>query len=93
MVLVSIGVQQTDDNAAEFYLHLREILIVETQTAEGLDVNAPKSARSAAQSAKPQQKGKTNPQASTGSKGGASVGKSQTALKSLGNTVRGLMGM
>ena len=93
MVLVGIGVQQTDDNSAEFYLHLREILIVETQTAEGLDVNAPKSARSAAQSAKPAQKGKTNPKASTGSKGGGNGGKEQTTLKQLGNTVRGLMGM
>ncbi|MDE9536876.1 phage baseplate protein [Xenorhabdus bovienii] len=44
MMLVSISITQMNDGSAEFNLTLREIFIVETQTAKGLHPNIKKSA-------------------------------------------------
>ncbi|MDC9606870.1 phage baseplate protein [Xenorhabdus griffiniae] len=44
MMIVSISVTQMNEGAAEFSLTLREIFIVETQTAQGLHPNLKKSA-------------------------------------------------
>ncbi|MEQ1969581.1 phage baseplate protein [Xenorhabdus nematophila] len=44
MMIVSVSVTQMNDNSAEFNLTLREIFIVETQTAKGLHPNIKKSA-------------------------------------------------
>ncbi|AWK42592.1 hypothetical protein LGZ99_21710 [Photorhabdus temperata] len=52
MMIVSIGVTQTSDGSAEFSLTLREIFIVETQKAKGLNVK---------KSPKKKQMGKTQP--------------------------------
>ncbi|MGV8004334.1 hypothetical protein QPK14_20275 [Photorhabdus temperata subsp. temperata] len=52
MMIVSVGVTQTSDGSAEFSLTLREIFIVETQTAKGLNVK---------KSPKKKQMGKTQP--------------------------------
>ncbi|MBD1228393.1 phage baseplate protein [Xenorhabdus griffiniae] len=55
MMLVSIGVTQMNDGSAEFSLTLREIFIVETQTAQGLHPNLKKIAK------KKKNMGKTQP--------------------------------
>ncbi|BEO24293.1 hypothetical protein SMQC20_28770 [Serratia marcescens] len=58
MMLVNIGIMQLYDGSAEFTLTLREIFIVESQTAQGLHPDLKKSA------AKKTQLGKTQPKAS-----------------------------
>ncbi len=44
MMLVNIGIMQLYDGSAEFTLTLREIFIVESQTAQGLHPDLKKSA-------------------------------------------------
>ncbi|KLU15072.1 MULTISPECIES: phage baseplate protein [Xenorhabdus] len=62
MMIVSISITQMNDGSAEFSLTLREIFIVETQTAQGLHPNLKKSAP------KKKNMGKTQPKKVDGKK-------------------------
>lgn len=75
MMLTQIGITQTHDGAAEFTLTLREVFIVETQTAQGLHPDLQKSAP------KTVNLGKTQPKIIAKDK--------KSAVKAITNAIRG----